>query len=120
MTYTQANGYECRSIVTFDAAAGNPLEMKSLVQQEMIRRGVRVFNFGRCSPGGGTHRFKRQWGGLDVPLPWLQWSARAENPAAIPAPERPIFRLAAAVWKRLPLPGSPQPPSVVGPMMVRL
>lgn len=26
--------------MTFDAKAGNPLEMKSLVQQEMIKRGV--------------------------------------------------------------------------------
>ena len=26
--------------MTFDASAGNPLEMKSLVQQEMIKRGI--------------------------------------------------------------------------------
>ena len=26
--------------MTFDANAGNPLEMKTLVQQEMIKRGV--------------------------------------------------------------------------------
>jgi len=38
--YTSAVGADCRSLVTFDAKAGNPLEMKSLVQQEMIRRGV--------------------------------------------------------------------------------
>ncbi len=40
MTYTACAGMDCRTIVTFDAAAGSPLEMKSLVQQEMIRRGV--------------------------------------------------------------------------------
>jgi glutamate-1-semialdehyde aminotransferase len=40
MTYTSCGGMDCRTIVTFDASAGNPLEMKSLVQQEMIRRGV--------------------------------------------------------------------------------
>ncbi|MCW9097954.1 MAG: aspartate aminotransferase family protein, partial [Ignavibacteriaceae bacterium] len=33
-------GYECRSLMTFDASAGNPLELKSLVQQEMIKRGI--------------------------------------------------------------------------------
>ena len=38
--YVRATGYDCRSIVTFDGDAGNPLELKSLVQQEMIRRGV--------------------------------------------------------------------------------
>ena len=40
MPYTKCIGYECRSLVTFDASAGNPLEMKSLVQQEMIKRGI--------------------------------------------------------------------------------
>jgi glutamate-1-semialdehyde 2,1-aminomutase len=40
MPYTKCIGYECRSLITFDASAGNPLEMKSLVQQEMIKRGI--------------------------------------------------------------------------------
>lgn len=44
MDYTNCVGFDCRSLVTFaanGAAAGqNPLEMKSLVQQEMIKRGV--------------------------------------------------------------------------------
>jgi glutamate-1-semialdehyde aminotransferase len=40
MEYTGCTGYDCRSLVTFDPKAGNPLEMKSLVQQEMIRRGI--------------------------------------------------------------------------------
>lgn len=40
MTYTRCSGFDCRTIITFDASAGNPLEMKSLVQQEMIKRGI--------------------------------------------------------------------------------
>lgn len=40
MNYTSCSGFDCRTIMTFDASAGNPLEMKSLVQQEMIKRGV--------------------------------------------------------------------------------
>jgi glutamate-1-semialdehyde 2,1-aminomutase len=40
MDYTKCSGFECRTIMTFDAKVGNPLEMKSLVQQEMIKRGV--------------------------------------------------------------------------------
>jgi hypothetical protein len=62
---------------------------------------VKRFDFGRCTPGGGTHRFKLQWGGKDVPLPWAQWSPRGM--AATPSPDRPLFRLATAVWSRLPL-----------------
>jgi len=40
MDYTSCNGFDCRTLIAFDAKAGNPLEMKSLVQQEMIKRGV--------------------------------------------------------------------------------
>jgi glutamate-1-semialdehyde aminotransferase len=38
--YTRCTGYDCRSLVSFDATAGNPLEVKSYVQQEMIKRGI--------------------------------------------------------------------------------
>jgi glutamate-1-semialdehyde aminotransferase len=40
MPYTRAIGAECRSMVTFDPTAGNPLDMKSLLQQELLARGV--------------------------------------------------------------------------------
>jgi glutamate-1-semialdehyde aminotransferase len=39
-SYTKCSGYNCRSIVTFDASAGDPLILKSFAQQEMIKRGV--------------------------------------------------------------------------------
>ena len=38
--FTKCIGYECRSMITFDPSVGNPLEMKSLFQQEMIKRGI--------------------------------------------------------------------------------
>src|SRR5258708_7239400 len=38
--YTRCTGYDCRSLVSFDASAGNPLELKSFVQQELIKRGI--------------------------------------------------------------------------------
>jgi glutamate-1-semialdehyde aminotransferase len=40
MSYTRCVGFDSRSLVTFDPSAGNPLELKSLLQQEMIRRGI--------------------------------------------------------------------------------
>lgn len=40
LDYTGCKGFDCRTIVTFDASAGNPLELKSFVQQEMIKRGI--------------------------------------------------------------------------------
>jgi len=40
MDYTKAVGYNWRSMATFDEKAGDPLVQKSLMQQEMIKRGV--------------------------------------------------------------------------------
>jgi len=71
------------------------------LMEESIRRGAHTFNFGRCSPDSGTHRFKRQWGGDDLPLPWSQWSA--DGVAATPNPDSPKYRLATNVWSRLPV-----------------
>jgi glutamate-1-semialdehyde 2,1-aminomutase len=39
-SYTRCSGYNCRSMITFDASAGDPLLLKSFVQQEMIKRGI--------------------------------------------------------------------------------
>jgi serine/alanine adding enzyme len=71
--------------------------------ERSVERGLRTFNFGRCTPGAGTHRFKRQWGGEDVPLPWLQWSKGGVS--ATPSPDGGrLFRMATEAWKRIPLP----------------
>jgi len=40
MSFTTCSGFDCRSVVTFNPPVGNPLELKSLLQQEMIKRGV--------------------------------------------------------------------------------
>ncbi len=38
--YTKCTGFDCRTMVSFDASAGNPLELKSFVQQELFKRGI--------------------------------------------------------------------------------
>jgi glutamate-1-semialdehyde 2,1-aminomutase len=40
MDYLNCSGFYARTIITFNPEAGNPLEMKTLVQQEMIKRGI--------------------------------------------------------------------------------
>lgn len=62
-------------------------------------RGLRVFNFGRCSPGSGTHRFKQQWGTRDEVLWWYQ----AGQTGATPSPNDAGASLATKVWMRLPM-----------------
>jgi glutamate-1-semialdehyde aminotransferase len=38
--YTKCKGFPCRTTVTLEAAVTNPLDVKALFQQEMIKRGV--------------------------------------------------------------------------------
>lgn len=75
--------------------------------------GLDRFNFGRCTPGSNTHRFKRQWGALDEPLWWYQWMPVGET--GIPSQSSPTFALATRVWQRLPVAIS----TALGPRIVR-
>jgi hypothetical protein len=77
--------------------------------------GLRVFNFGRCSPGSGTHRFKRQWGGRDEPLWWYGFSPRTSDSLRTPSPDQSGFSLAMKIWQRIPV----KIANVVGPRIVR-
>ena len=88
------------SLREYNSLAPNMLLYWGLMDH-MISRGVRVFNFGRCTPGSTTHRFKSQWGGVDVPLPWVQWSAKGL--AAPPSPDSPYYKLATGAWQHVPL-----------------
>lgn len=90
------------SRMEYNRMAPNMLLYWSFMER-MTERGVKVFNFGRCTPGGGTHRFKKQWGDTrDVPLPWAQWSP--SGVAATPNPDgSALYRYATRAWSRLPL-----------------
>jgi len=84
----------------YSRSAPNMLLYWSLME-ECVRRGAHTFNFGRCSPDSGTHRFKQQWGTEDQPLLWVQWSPTGVFET--PNPDSPKFRLATSAWTRLPL-----------------
>jgi FemAB-related protein (PEP-CTERM system-associated) len=101
--FSWANTFEltwASALREYNARAPNMLLYWTLMQRA-IDSGDRTFDFGRCTPGAGTHRFKLQWGGRDVPLAWTQWDGTGVS--SPPSPERPVFRLAAACWRRLPL-----------------
>jgi FemAB-related protein (PEP-CTERM system-associated) len=78
------------------------------------RAGYRVFDFGRSREGTGSYEFKRHWGFEPVPLPYQYILL---NGAQMPdlSPSNPRFRLATAVWKRLPLGVT----KVLGPVLTR-
>ncbi|MGQ0704456.1 MAG: GNAT family N-acetyltransferase, partial [Gemmatimonadales bacterium] len=71
--------------------------------ERAIAEGVTLFNFGRCTPNSGTHRFKRQWGSRDVPLWWYQWTPNGGAEAATPSPDQPKYAWGPRLWRHLPL-----------------
>ena len=95
----------------------NRLKVTSHIHWAFIERasraGCRTFDFGRCTEGSGTHQFKQQWGGVDTPLPWGQFSPSGRD--STPSPDRPLYRAAVSVWKRLPLAVTNR----IGPLLAR-
>lgn len=85
------------------------------ILQFAIDRGFEVFDFGRCSEGGGTYHFKQQWGAQPLRL---YWDYVLPEDEAMPAlnPDNPRFRLLIAAWRRLPVWGA----NLLGPHIVRV
>ncbi len=68
--------------------------------------GFQEFDFGRSTPGGGTYKFKMQWGGQPKSLYWqiyrcAEHFSRSGNEAA--KNTSACRRLVENIWKRLPL-----------------
>lgn len=82
--------------------------------EHAIERGATVFDFGRSSPGGGTHQFKLQWGAIEQPLCWEYVLLTRSSPPD-QGPSNSKFDLAIRMWQRLPLWAA----NVVGPMLAR-
>jgi FemAB-related protein (PEP-CTERM system-associated) len=96
----------------YSAAAPNMLLYWSLMER-CATEGVRRFNFGRCTPGSGTHRFKLQWGSREVQLHWYHHgSGDAEH---TPSPDDQRYAWGPRLWRHLPLSVA----NVIGPHIVR-
>ena len=94
----------------------NRISPNMLVYWELMKQvadnGVTTFNFGRCTPGGNTHRFKTQWGTIDEPLWWYE---RRASGAATPSEGHGAAARGPAIWKRLPLSVA----NALGPRIIR-
>jgi hypothetical protein len=77
-------------------------------------RGCSTFDFGRSTPQEGTYKFKEQWGAQPVPLCW-EYGLLIGRELPNSSPTNPKFRLAIAIWKRLPLSMANR----IGPAIVR-
>ncbi len=100
------------SLLAYKRMSPNMLLYWSFMERA-ISQGLTVFNFGRCTPEGGTHRFKRQWGGRDETLWWYRLPSGEGR--ATPSPDAGAYALAARMWRRLPLGVA----TALGPRIVR-
>jgi len=94
MTYTKCVGYECRSLITFDPSAGNPLEIKSLVQQEMIKRGILWGGFHNMSYSHSDEDIEYTLKVYQEVLPLLKKAVEQKNVMGYlkGEPVEPVFR----------------------------
>lgn len=67
-----------------------------------IRNKFKKFDFGRSTPGGGTFRFKKQWGAEPVQLFW-QYIKENHTPMPEVNPSNPKYNRAIDLWQRLPV-----------------
>ena len=114
-------GFVCQS--EFEMTWASALERHKQIAANMLlywafmeraaESGLAAFNFGRCTPESGTHRFKRQWGSRDEQLWWYDWS-RGEA-AKTPSPDDAAYAWGPRLWKHLPLPLA----TALGPRIVK-
>jgi FemAB-related protein (PEP-CTERM system-associated) len=101
------------SLREFRPLCPNMLLYWSMLEEATVN-GLRVFDFGRSSPNGGTHQFKLQWGASEAPLYW-EYPYLAGGAIPDHGPTNPKFQRAIAVWRHCPL----WLTNAVGPHVVR-
>lgn len=63
--------------------------------------GFPCFDFGRSTSGGGTYKFKQQWGAREIPLQWMEL-LRSQVLQTSTA-SSPLREVAERLWRHLPL-----------------
>ncbi len=96
----------------YNPACANMLLYWHLLERA-VERGQEVFDFGRSTEDGPTHRFKKQWGAAACSAEWQYYLRNGGVGTA--RPDNPKYRRMIAVWRRLPLPVARR----LGPWVVR-
>jgi serine/alanine adding enzyme len=96
----------------FNSMSPNML-IYSAVMERGVAEGLTRFNFGRCTPDTGSHRFKKQWGSTDVPLYWYRWSKDSAH--ALPGTGGGAMSVATRLWRHMPV----QIATLIGPQLRR-
>jgi glutamate-1-semialdehyde aminotransferase len=93
-SWTRCVGMDARTMVTFDTSAGNPLELKSLLSQELVRRGVLWSGFHNLALAHGEDEVSWLLAAYEEALPVLKAAVETESVLRRLAgkPMEPVFR----------------------------
>ncbi|MHB1046512.1 MAG: aminotransferase class III-fold pyridoxal phosphate-dependent enzyme [Thermoanaerobaculia bacterium] len=93
-SWTRCVGMDARTMVTFDASAGNPLELKSLLSQELVRRGVLWQGFHNLALAHGEDEVAWLLAAYEEALPVLKEAVETDSvrPRIAGEPMEPVFR----------------------------
>jgi len=80
--FTNCGGFDCRGIVTFTDKGGDPLVLKTLMQQEMLKRGVLWGGFHNMSFSHSDADIDYTLHAYEDALPVLKAAIESGNPAA--------------------------------------
>ena len=72
------------------------------VMRHSCLAGASTFDFGRCTVGSGSHRFKKQWGAEEVALCYQYWLRPGEKLELV-RPDNRKYKRKVELWRRLPL-----------------
>jgi glutamate-1-semialdehyde aminotransferase len=94
MPYVQTIGYPFRSLLTLNPSAGNPLLMKSYLQQEMIKRGILWSGFHNMSFSHTDSDIKYTLETYKIILPMLKEAVESGDLESrlLGEPVQPVFR----------------------------
>jgi len=94
LTSTRAVGLESRTLIQFDANAGDPLLQKSLMQQELLRHGVLWSGFHNLSFSHGDAEVNHVLGAYDRALGVLHDAVKHGDLESriLGVPVQPVFR----------------------------
>jgi glutamate-1-semialdehyde aminotransferase len=94
LDWTRCTGFDCRSLVTFDNTAGEPLMLKSFVQQELLRHGILWTGFHNLSFAHTDDDIERILAAYREVLPLLRDAAAEGTVRKLlrGEPVEPVFR----------------------------
>lgn len=88
------------SLREYNSTNANMLMYWHLLERA-VQRGQTLFDFGRSTPGGGTYKFKEQWGAKPEGSVW-QYYVRRGTVGEMRA-DHPKYQRMVRLWQRLPL-----------------